>query len=344
MTTLGAQFTAERFDECIASVRAAEEAGYSHAWFVDSQILWEDCYVYITRALAETSRITLGTAVTNPYTRHVTTTASIYGTLARLHPGRLELGIGRGDSAVRSMGMEPVRTSFLRESIPVLRDLLAGRKVAINGTDVYLPWLEGRPAGVPIMMAATGPRNLRAAGALADRVMLYVGVDRAALEWAIGHVRAGAEGAGRDPDAVRFSILTAMWVSDDQEEAWSRCRWAPAACANHIADTMRRNPEHGMPEVLTRLPAERDAYDYYGGHLKSDADHTSYLTGALVDDFALAGSADKVRAKVRELAALGIDEISCAYHNGTFEQMATVGREVIAPLGLARPASEEVSA
>ncbi len=342
MTTLGAQFTAERFDECIASVEAAEDAGYSHAWFVDSQILWEDCYVYMTTALAQTRRITLGTAVTNPSTRHVTTTASIYGTLAKLYPDRLELGIGRGDSAVRSMGLKPVKTAVLRDTIPVLRDLLAGGTVAMNGIDVHLPWLADG-ARVPIMMAATGPRNLRAAGELADRVMLYVGVDPAALEWAMGHVRAGAAAAGRDPDAVRFSLLTAMWVSDDQEAAWNACRWAPAACANHIADTIRHNPDHGMPEVMTRLPASRDAYDYYGGHLKSDAGHTSYLTGELLDDFTIAGSADKVRAKVQELAALGIDEISCAYHNGTFEQMATVGREVIDPLGLAPATTPEVT-
>ena len=54
---------------------------------------------------------------------------------------------------------------------------------------------------MPIMMSATGPRNLRDAGALADRVMLYVGVNPTSVRWAIDHVRAGAEDAGRDPDA-----------------------------------------------------------------------------------------------------------------------------------------------
>ena len=145
---------------------------------------------------------------------------------------------------------------------------------------------------------------------------------------AMNNVNVGATTAGTG----RFSILTAMWVSDDQQEAWDACRWAPAACANHIADTMKRNPAHGMPEVMTRLPQSRDEYDYYEGHLSSDADHTAYLTGELIDDYALAGSADKVRSEVERLFALGIDEISCAYHNGNFDQMATVGREVIAPL------------
>ena len=329
MASIGAQFLPERFDECIASVKAAEDAGYSHAWFVDSQLLWQDCFVYIASALAATDRIVVGTAVTNPYTRHVTTTASAFATLAELYPGRVELGIGRGDSSVRTMGLKPVKTAFMEESVRLLRDLLAGRHVTINNADVHLRWLE-QGSKVPIMMPATGPRNLRLAGALADRVMLYVGVSDEAVTWAMNHVRSGAEQAGHDPDATRFSVLTGMWLSDDQQEAWDACRWAPAACANHIADTMKRNPEHGMPDVMTRLPQSRDDYDYYGGHLSSDADHTAYLTGELIDDFAIAGDAEKVRATVQRLFDLGIDEISCAYHNGNFEQMETVGREVIA--------------
>jgi alkanesulfonate monooxygenase SsuD/methylene tetrahydromethanopterin reductase-like flavin-dependent oxidoreductase (luciferase family) len=326
--TIGAQFMPEAFDDCIASVQAAEAAGYSHAWFIDSQILWQDCFVYMTHALAQTERIVVGTAVTNPYTRHLTTTASAFATLAALHPGRLALGIGRGDSSVRTMGLDPVKTSLLAGSVPLLRDLMAGRHVTINDADVPLRWVDHDP-GIPIMMAATGPKNLRLAGALADRVMLYVGVDAEAVRWAMAHVRAGAERAGRDPGEVLFSVLTAMWVGDDQDEAWDRCRWAPAACANHIADTMRRNPAHDMPEPMTRLPRSRDEYDYYAGHLSSEAEHTAYLTGELIDDFALAGSAGKVRAKVRELFELGVDEISCAYLNGAFEQMATVGREIV---------------
>jgi alkanesulfonate monooxygenase SsuD/methylene tetrahydromethanopterin reductase-like flavin-dependent oxidoreductase (luciferase family) len=328
MGTIGSQFMCQDFAECIASVQAAEEAGYSHAWFIDSQILWQDVVVYMTSSLAATERIVVGTAVTNPFTRHVTTTASTFATLAQLHPGRLELGIGRGDSAVRTMGLNPVKTSFLRDSIPVLRDLVAGRHVELNGADVHLRWVEDDPK-VPIMMSATGPKNLRVAGSLADRVMLYVGVNPTSVRWAMEHVCAGAEEAGRDPSQIRFSLLTAMWVGDDQEEAWDKCRWAPAACANHIADTMRRNPQHDMPVEMTRLPASRDEYDYYAGHLSSDAEHTEYLTGELIDDYALAGSADKVREKVQGLYELGINEISCAYLNGEEEQMALVGREVI---------------
>lgn len=326
---LGAQFLPERFPVYLESVRKAEEVGYERAWLVDGQMLWQDVWIYLAHGLAATERIAMGPAVTNPYTRHLTVTASAAATLADLHPGRVLLGIGRGDNAVRTLGLEPVPTARLREAVPTIRELVAGRPVELGGAEVRIRWADEE---VPIMMPATGPRNLRAAGALADIVMLYVGVHPESVRWAIEHVRAGAEEAGRDPGSVEIALLCALWVSEDLEEAWARCRWAPAACANHIADTTRRNPEHGMPETMTRLVRARDEYDYYEGHLDSRAAHTAYLTGDLVDDFAIAGPPERCLARVRELAALGVAELSTAYLNGELEQMERVGRELVPEL------------
>jgi 5,10-methylenetetrahydromethanopterin reductase len=340
---LGAQFLCENFEEYIASVQKAEAAGYDFAWHVDSQVLWQDVYVYITRGLEATQRITFGTAVTNPVTRHVTVTASFFATLAKLHPGRVALGIGRGDSSVRTMGLPPARTAQLGEYVRSLRELMAGRVAEINGASVHMRWLEGDEA-VPIMMSGTGPRNLRLAGALADRVMLYVGVRPEAVKWALRHVHEGAREAGRDSDEIKVSILCAMHVSEDRQAAADACRWAPAACANHIADMTRYNPDHDMPEVMMRLvraredyERERERYDYNAGHLDSSATHTSYLTAELIDDFAIAGPAGACLEKLAALAEVGVDEVSVAYNNGAFEQMDRVGSEIIPGL-VASPA------
>jgi alkanesulfonate monooxygenase SsuD/methylene tetrahydromethanopterin reductase-like flavin-dependent oxidoreductase (luciferase family) len=306
-------------------VRAAERAGYERAWLVDGQMLWQDLYVYMTHALAATERIVVGSGVTNPLTRHPSVTASAHATLADLHPGRVVLGIGRGDNAVRTLGLKPVPTAELAETVPLLRTWMAGGEAA--GTRIR--WADEH---VPIMLCATGPKNLRLAGALADIAMIYVGVHPESVRWAIDHVRAGAEDAGRDPDEVEIAALCAMHVSDDQEEAWEQCRWAPAACANHIAYALKWNPEHGMPEEMTRLVAAREEYDYYAGHLDSSAEHTSYLTGELVDDFVVAGPVERCLAKIRELGELGVDEVSAAYLNGRFEQIQLVGRAIVPAL------------
>jgi alkanesulfonate monooxygenase SsuD/methylene tetrahydromethanopterin reductase-like flavin-dependent oxidoreductase (luciferase family) len=84
------------------------------------------------------------------------------------------------------------------------------------------------------------------------------------------------------------------------------------------------------PVARERLP--RDAYDYYAGHLDSRAEHTAYLTAELIDDFALAGPPERCLARLRELAELGVGEVSCAYLNGELEQMELVGHEIIARL------------
>jgi len=295
---LGAHFLPEDFQVFVESVQAAERAGYDRAWLVDGQMLWQDLYVYMTHALAATERIEVGSGVTNPLTRHPAVTASAHATLADLHPGRVVLGVGRGDNAVRTLGLKPVPTAELAETVPRLRAWMAGEEAA--GTRIR--WAD---ESVPIMLCATGPKNLRVAGALADIVMIYVGVHPASVRWAIEHVRPASS--------------------------------APAACANHIASALKWNPRHGMPDEMTRLVAARDRYDYYAGHLDSAAEHTSYLTGELVDDFVIAGPVERCLERIGELGGLGVDEVSAAYLNGRFEQMELVGQAII-------PALREVKA
>jgi alkanesulfonate monooxygenase SsuD/methylene tetrahydromethanopterin reductase-like flavin-dependent oxidoreductase (luciferase family) len=328
---IGAHFLPEDFPVFMESVETAEQTGYDRAWVVDSQMLWEDVWVYLTRALLATERIQLGVAVANPLTRHYTVNASTAATLAQLHPGRVLLGLGRGDSAVRTLGMKQVATKKFAEIVPQVRALLAGDEVVTPDAAIRLRWATGEK--VPIAIAATGPRNLRLAGALADIAMPQVGANPAAVRWAIDQISAGAEEAGRDPSEVEVAIFCGMWVSDDLAEAREESRWAAACAANHIGDVIQRVPDHGMPQELTRLvDARTQAYDYYEGHLDSSAEHTGWLTPELIDDFAITGPPERCLERIRELADLGVDEISTAYLNGRFDQLRLVGREIVPAL------------
>ena len=317
-------------------MQLADQSGYDRAWVVDSQMLWEDVWVYLTRALLATERIQLGVAVANPLTRHYTVSASTAATLAQLHPGRIVLGLGRGDSAVRTLGLGQVPTRTFAEIVPRVRALLAGEEVETPEASIRLRWATGEH--VPVAVAATGPRNLRLAGALADIAMLQVGANPAAVRWGIEQVRAGAEEAGRDPGEVEIAIFCGMWVSDDLDEAHAETRWAAACAANHVGDVISRAPGHGMPGELTRLvEAKTRAYDYYEGHLDSSAEHTGWLTPELIEDFAITGPPDRCLARIRELGDLGVGEISTAYLNGKAEQLRLVGREIV-PALVAAPA------
>jgi len=327
---MGVNFLPEEFPVFLESLQTAERAGYARAWIVDSQMLWEDVWVYITRALAATERIQLGVAVSNPLTRHYSVSASTAATLARLHPGRVILGLGRGDSAVRTLGLKQVATRKMAEIVPRVRSLMAGDEVDLDGTPVRIRWASEH---VPLLMAATGPRNLRLAGALADIAMLQVGVHPAGVQWGIEQVRAGAEEAGRDPDEGEIALFCGMWVSDDLDEARAESRFSAACAANHLGDVIDRVPDHGMPEELTRLvEARTQAYDYYEGHLDSSAEHTGWLTPELIDDFALTGPAERCLERIRELEELGVSEISAAYLNGRLDQLERVGRDIVPAL------------
>ncbi len=88
-----------------------------------------------------------------------------------------------------------------------------------------------------------------------------------------------------------------------------------------------------MPEEMTRLVEARDAYDYYEGHLDSKAEHTAYLTGELIDDFAIAGPAERCLGRSAALADVGVSEVSTAYLNGEARADASASGVRRSPLG-----------
>lgn len=323
---ISAQFMPGDLPVFLDSVRTAEDAGYARAYLVDGQLLWRNVFVYMTHGLAATERMPFGTAVTNPFTRHFSVLANAHATLEEIHPGRVILGIGRGDNSVRTLGKSQVATDRMREIVPMLRDLMAGRNVNLEGTDMRMLWA-GQP-DVPILMAASGPRNLRLAGALADIVMMQVGVHPDACAWGVQQVRAGAEAAGRDPADVEITLYTAMVVSDDVDYARSQTKWAAACARNHLSDVARRVPEHGMPEPIMRLVNMPESHYDYAGHLDPSVERGDYPP-QIVDDFAFNGTPERIIEMLHALSEVGVDEVAPCYLNGRLDEMRAVGREII---------------
>jgi 5,10-methylenetetrahydromethanopterin reductase len=243
--------------------------------------------------------------------------------------------MGRGDNSVRTLGRSPVKTDEFKGIIPKLRKLMAGEVADHDGKEIRILWAEGDHPEVPIMMPGTGPKNLRVAGALADIVMIQVGNHPVAVKWALDHIHAGAEAAGRDPAEVQTTMYTAMWVSDDMNEARGMTRWLAACAANHIEQTARNNKDHGMPPEMARiLDVPRGHYDY-AGHLDPTVERSEYPDD-IVDDFAFNGTPERILELLHELSEVGLDEIAPAYLNGRNEQMEIVGREIIPRLASVR--------
>jgi 5,10-methylenetetrahydromethanopterin reductase len=104
----------------------AEELGFTHAWFYDTQMLVGDPFVAMGAAALKTSRIRLGTGVLVPTNRIPAVTASAFATLNAMAPGRIDFGVGTGFSARRAMGLGAMKLADMEEYIRVVYALLNG--------------------------------------------------------------------------------------------------------------------------------------------------------------------------------------------------------------------------
>ena len=116
-------------------IKEAEELGYDTAWVPDSQMIWSDCYAVMALAAQNTSRIRLGTGVAIPGTRLAPVTAHSIASINQIAPGRVFLGIGTGHTAMRVMGMEPMRIRDFQEYLRVLKTLLRGEEIEYTFND-----------------------------------------------------------------------------------------------------------------------------------------------------------------------------------------------------------------
>ena len=105
-------------------VKRAEELGFSHAWFYDTQLLNADVFVAMAAAAVQTERIRLGTGVLIPSNRIAPVTASALASLNKLAPGRIDFGIATGFTARRTMGLGAVKLKDAREYVRIVRALL----------------------------------------------------------------------------------------------------------------------------------------------------------------------------------------------------------------------------
>src|SRR5437660_10862120 len=124
----------------IELMQLAERHGFEYAWTYDSHILWEESYATLPLAAAQTSKIKLGQFVTNPGIRDPTITASWYATMQDISDGRMVMGIGRGGSSRRVVGLQPVKVAEFEQRCAMIKDLMNGRSVGWNGKELELEW------------------------------------------------------------------------------------------------------------------------------------------------------------------------------------------------------------
>jgi probable F420-dependent oxidoreductase len=282
----------------------------------DSHVLWKDPYPPLTLMGAATERMRLGTCVTNPATRDITVTASALATLNEMTGGRMDLGIGRGDSARRVMGKKPTTVAYMEECCRVVRALTGGEAVELDGTEIQMPWATHGP--VPIWVAGYGPMALAAAGRVADGIILQL-ADPDIIRWCVGFMRKGAEEAGRDPDAIEVMAAAPAYVGDDVGAARDRVRWFPALVSNHVVDLISKYARDELPEELWRYVEKREGYDYHH-HAEVGSDNASFVSDQIADEFAIVGPVSAHRERLEQLRDAGVTQFNIYLMNGDEEE------------------------
>jgi probable F420-dependent oxidoreductase len=315
--------------------RRAEAAGFTHGWVFDSHVLWRDPYPLLTLMAGATERMRLGTCVTNPATREPSVTASTLAVLNEISGGRMDLGIGRGDSARRVLGKPPTTIRTLEEAIGVIRALVEGRPATYEGTELQLTWT-GRWT-LPVWVAGYGPMALAMTGRVADGLILQL-ADPDLIRWFVAQLREAEAAAGRTPGTIKVQAAAPAHVGT-RDLGRDRTRWFPALVSNHVVDLVNKYPREQLPEALTGYITEREGYDYLH-HAEVGSTNAAFVGDEVTDRFCVLGEPAEHVAKLRELADAGVDQFNVYLMNGDEEeQLDRYGREVVPALrdAAARP-------
>jgi 5,10-methylenetetrahydromethanopterin reductase len=333
-----------------SSARTAQEieaAGWDGMLVVDSQNLSGDPYVSLALAATATTRIGLGTGVTNSVTRHAAATATAITSVNRVSNGRAVLGIGRGDSALAHLGRAPARLAQFERYLRQLQAYLRGEAVSFEDIDIphdvappmselhlhdappasRIAWIADG-AKVPVEVAASGPKVIAMSALHADRVMFTLGADIERLKWGIALANKTRQEAGLDPDGIAFGAYVNLGCHTDMEVARSLVRGGLTTFARFSVMHGKANGPVSSGDRAV-LEALRSNYDMRA-HTRGDSRQAGTLTDDFIDRFAIVGPPERCIQRLRSLAALGLDKVAISGGMaGAAVEDAAVGHQLV---------------
>jgi 5,10-methylenetetrahydromethanopterin reductase len=330
-------FVATKIDDW-QLIQYAEELGYDRAWIPDSQMIWSDCYATLALAAHNTKRIHLGTGVAIPGTRIAPVTAHSIASINRIAPGRVFLGIGSGHTAMRVMGMDPMKIRDFREYLRVVRALLRGEEVeytqdGITRTIRFLHQDLGfldLEHPIPIYVAANGPLALRAVGEFGDGLVSVGNEIPQVLASHLAGIRAGAERAGRAlPKDFHITTLTSAVVLKpgekvDSERVVEQCGSQVAAVLHFAYEIVKLTKNEaaippGVEDVWEeycdyvehmRTPKEKRYLEIHNGHCTFlMPQERRFVTEKTIRASILVGEPAELIERIRQAEKAGLREV-----------------------------------
>jgi 5,10-methylenetetrahydromethanopterin reductase len=295
--------------EMVSLARRAERAGFESVWVAETR-LTRDAITPVAAIALGTERLRVGTGIVNVYTRNPVLLALTFATLDELAPGRIVMGLGAGSPGV----LEPQGVAFvrpltrLREYCEVIPRLLAGESVTYSGDCVALRAAriedvlarDGgvRPReGVPLYLAATGPRAVEYAGEVADGVLLNVCLPTAYVRERKQRLAIGAGRAGRAPSAIELGMCIVVSPHADARAGRNAARRFIAVYLSLFPNVARETRLE--PELVREI---REAF------VDGGVDAAAPRVGdEVVDTLAAAGTVDDCRDRLDKYRAAGVE-------------------------------------
>jgi alkanesulfonate monooxygenase SsuD/methylene tetrahydromethanopterin reductase-like flavin-dependent oxidoreductase (luciferase family) len=314
----------------------AESLGYDSVWVTDSQMIFSDCYAVLALAARQTRRLRLGPGTAIGGTRIPPVHVAAMATLNRLAPGRVHLGIGTGNTAMRTMGQRPMRIADYDEYLRVLAALLRGETVEyrhggrvrpirmLAGRDRYLS-LTPR---IPLYVSGFGPRAMALAGKHGDGLVFAIPPRGVPVAEALAHARAGAAAGGRTLGGFRNCALTNVALLEPGEAVDSP-RVVRTVGPNVMAsvyyfhdEVQERgiDPPAFLRPIWKRYCALVEQTPPEHRHFRTHEFHYTWLhpgeaeliDADLIRATCLVGTADALVEQVRELERQGLQELMFA--------------------------------
>ncbi len=313
----------------------AEDNGFTHAWFYDSQMIYSDVYVCLALAAEHTKRIKLATGVAIPSNRIEPVTAHSIATINLLAPGRAILGIGTGFTGRNTMGLPPVPLGQVRSYIKMVRALLHGEEVMYRDGKLerVIRFLHPHHGyinlqdQIPIYLAADGPKALELVGELADGwVTVLSGPER--FREKFESVKKGAQRAGRSVETLPNAVLTSGCILRDGESVTSprviermgpfaivflHALWEQSAVAAALPASLMKSWERYRDEYVAKMktPPGQRYLEVHEGHLiYMKPGEEKYVDETLVRSMTLTGRGDEIIARLKALEAAGVKQVA----------------------------------
>ena len=307
MTEIG--IVMEPVPKCSAEMAPLlEEMGFDIVLCPDTQNLSADPYGQLALMANATKSLKIGTGVTHPVTRETAVTASAMASLQEESQGRAICGIGRGDSSAAHIGKRQATTEELRNCVVTLKSYLNGEAIEAGNMQSPIRWIDPKVISpVPIDIACTGPRTIKMACDVADRVSFAVGSAFERVEWAMNTAKEHLEKTGRSSDSLQIGAYINLICDYDEKRAISLARMLAGLVA-HFTAMKGASTEH-LPDKL--LPVTQQLQTDYDmkNHSSEKGQHLDLIDDDFIEWFSIAGPPQKCINRLEKLLDLGLDHI-----------------------------------